>query len=70
MDIVQSFLFSIGRCPLSLYEQRIMCIIVKHASMFRSNKVMKSQLYKWDVNEDDIKITLSVRDVLGDDNKH
>lgn len=70
MDIVQSFLFSIGRCPLSLYEQRIMCIIVKHASVYRVDKKMKSQLFAWDVNSDDIKITLSVRDVLGDDNKH
>ena len=70
MDIVQSFLFSIGRCPLSLYEQRIMCIIVKHASMFRNSDVMKRTLYAWDVNNYDLNIKLSISDVLGDDDKH
>ena len=70
MDIVQSFLFSIGRCPLSLYEQRIMCIIVKHSSLFHYDKVMKSNLFTWDVNNCDMNITLSIRDVLGDDDKH
>ena len=70
MDIVQSFLFSIGRCPLSLYEQRIMCIIVKHASMFHNGDVMKRTLYAWDVNNYDLNVKLSIRDVLGDDDKH
>lgn len=70
MDIVQSFLFSIGRCALSLYEQRIICIIVKHASLFRYDKVMKTNLFSWDVNNCDMNITLSIRDVLGDDDKH
>lgn len=70
MDIVQSFLFSIGRCPLSLYEQRIMCVIVKHASMFRNGDVMKRTLYAWDVNNYDLNVKLSIRDVLGDDDKH
>lgn len=70
MDIVQSFLFSIGRCPLSLYEQRIMCVIVKHASIYRLDKKMKSQLFKWNLNNEDVNITLAVRDILSDDNKH
>ena len=70
MDIIQSFLFSIGRCPLSLYEQRIMCVIVKHASMFRYDKVMKSTLYAWDVNNYDLNVKLSISDILGNDDKH
>lgn len=70
MDIVQSFLFSIGRCPLSLYEQRIMCVIVKHASMYSKSKLMKSQLHKLDIHNFDLSVSLSIRDVLGDDDKH
>ena len=70
MDIVQSFLFSIGRCPLSLYEQRIMCVIVKHASMFHYGDVMKRTLYAWDINNYDLNIKLSISDVLGDNDKH
>lgn len=70
MDIVQSFLFSIGRCPLSLYEQRIMCVIVKHASMYHYGDVMKRTLYAWDINNYDLNVKLSIRDVLGDDEKH
>lgn len=70
MDIVQSFLFSIGRCPLSLYEQRILCVIVKHASAFSNSKLMKSELHKWDIHNYDLSVSLSIRDVLGDDDKH
>lgn len=70
MDIVQSFLFSIGRCPLSLYEQRIMCVIVKHSQRFGYSKLMKQNLFSWDVTNCDMTITLSIRDVLGDDDKH
>lgn len=38
--------------------------------MFRNGDVMKRTLYAWDVNNYDLNVKLSIRDVLGDDDKH
>ena len=70
MDIVQSFLFSIGRCNLTVYEQRILCMIVKSARDRTARKLMKSEMYAWNVDEDNLAISVAMRDILSDGDQH
>lgn len=70
MDIVQSFLFSIGRCNLTIYEQRILCMIVKSARNRTARKLMKSEMYAWNVDEDNLAISVAMRDILSDGDQH
>ena len=70
MDIVQSFLFSIGRCNLTIYEQRILCMIVKSARDRTARKLMKSEMYAWNVDEDNLAISVAMRDILSDGDQH
>lgn len=70
MDIVQSFLFSIGRCNLTVYEQRILCMIVKSARDRTARKLMKSEMYAWNVDEDNLAISVAMRDILSEGDQH
>ena len=70
MDIVQSFLFSIGRCNLTIYEQRILCMIVKSARDRTARKLMKSEMYAWNIDEDNLAISVAMRDILSDGDQH
>lgn len=70
MDIVQSFLFSIGRCNLTVYEQRILCMIVKSARDRTARKLIKSEMYAWNVDEDNLAISVAMRDILSDGDQH
>lgn len=70
MDIVQSFLFSIGRCNLTIYEQRILCMIVKSARDRTARKLMKSEMYAWNIDEDNLAISVAMRDILSEGDQH
>lgn len=70
MDIVQSFLFSIGRCNLTVYEQRILCMIVKSARDRTARKLMKNEMYAWNIDEDNLAISVAMRDILSDGDQH
>lgn len=70
MDIIQSFLFSIGRCNLTVYEQRILCMIVKSARNRTARKLMKNEMYAWNIDEDNLAISVAMRDILSDGDQH
>lgn len=70
MDIVQSFLFSIGRCNLTVYEQRILCMIVKSARDRTARKLMKNEMYAWNIDEDNLAISVAMRDILSEGDQH
>lgn len=70
MDIVQSFLFSIGRCNLTIYEQRILCMIVKSARGRTARKLIKSEMYAWNIDEDNLAISVAMRDILSEGDQH
>lgn len=70
MDIVQSFLFSIGRCNLTVYEQRILCMIVKSARDRTARKLIKSEMYAWNIDEDNLAISVAMRDILSEGDQH
>lgn len=70
MQIIQSFLFSIGRGGLSLYEQRILLCVVENCQVLYKGKII-SRLKKEDIDIPQyIKIVVNARDILSDGSKH
>lgn len=68
MELVQSFLLSVTRVRLSLYEQRILTKIVEHGQGVI--KGLSKQQYKYITNPfDNEKITLPIRYILSDGTK-
>lgn len=68
MELIQSFLLSVTRVRLSLYEQRILTKIVEHGQSVI--KGLSKQQYKYITNPfDNEKITLPIRYVLSDGTK-
>lgn len=68
MELVQSFLLSVTRVRLSLYEQRILTKIVEHGQSVI--KGLSKQQYKYITNPfDNEKITLPIRYILSDGTK-
>lgn len=70
MQIIQSFLFSIGRGGMSLYEQRILLAVVENCQELYKGKV----IYKLKPEDIDIpqalRVVLNARDILTDGSKH
>lgn len=70
MQVVQSFLFSIGRGGLSLYEQRLLLSIVDNVQVFVKGKVLK-KLKKNDINLPHyLRIVVDVSTLLTDGSTH
>ena len=70
MDIIQSFLFSVSRVSLSLYEQRIIVKVVEHAQKVIEGRNMSANLKKLPHDFDNVKISLPARYVLDENNDH
>lgn len=72
MQLIQSYIFSVCRSSLSLYEQRIILRIVEHAQVMFKEQTMKEIVGSRISVNDNIKITLTLRDVMSsnDTSKH
>lgn len=70
MEIVQSFIYSVARVKLSLYEQRILLKVIEHAQVVLKGKLIKNMLFRMQHDLDNVKIELPVRYVLSDHSSH
>lgn len=69
MQLVQSYIFSVCRSSLSLYEQRIVLRIVEFAQTMLAGVTMRDVVGSQMSVDDNVKISLSLRDVMCDDGK-
>ncbi len=69
MQLVQSYIFSVCRSSLSLYEQRIVLRIVEFAQTMLADVTMRDVVGKQMSVDDNVKVTLSLRDIMCDDDK-
>lgn len=70
MDLIQSFVFTVGRCGLGRYEQRILMKIVEHAQQSLAGKLIKNNLTQWQHDYDNVLMSFPVRDLMLDNDKH
>ena len=70
MEIVQSFIYSVARVKLSLYEQRILLKVIEYAQVVLKGKLIKNMLFRMEHDLDNVKIELPVRYVLTDGSQH
>lgn len=70
MEIVQSFIYSVSRVQLSLYEQRILLKVIEHAQMVLKGKLVKNCLFRMEHDLDNVKIEVPVRYILSEGSKH
>lgn len=70
MEIVQSFIYSVARVKLGLYEQRILLKVIEHAQVVLKGKLIKNMLFRMQHDLDNVKIDLPVRYILQDGSKH
>lgn len=69
MQLVQSYIFSVCRSSLSLYEQRIVLRIVEFAQTMLADVTMRDVVGSQMSVDDNVKVTLSLRDIMCEDNK-
>lgn len=69
MQLVQSYIFSVCRSCLSLYEQRIVLRIVEFAQTMLADVTMRDVVGSQMAVDDNVKVTLSLRDIMCDDDK-
>lgn len=69
MQLVQSYIFSVCRSSLSLYEQRIVLRIVEFAQTMLADVTMRDVVGSHLSVDDNIKVSLSLRDIMCDDDK-
>lgn len=70
MEIVQSFIYSVARVKLGLYEQRILLKVIEHAQIVLKGKLIKNMLFRMEHDLDNVKIDLPVRYIMQDGSKH
>lgn len=70
MEIVQSFIYSVARVKLGLYEQRILLKVIEHAQVVLKGKLIKNMLFRMEHDLDNVKIDLPVRYIMQDGSKH
>lgn len=70
MEIVQSFIYSVSRVELSLYEQRILLKVVEFAQSKLKGRIMKNSLFRMEHDLDNVRIEIPVRYILTDGSKH
>lgn len=69
MQLVQSYIFSVCRSSLSLYEQRIVLRIVEFAQTMLADVTMRDVVGSQMSVDDNVKISLSLRDIMCGDDK-
>lgn len=69
MQLVQSYIFSVCRSSLSLYEQRIVLRIVEFAQTMLAGVSMLDVVGSQMSVDDNVKVTLSLRDIMCEDTK-
>lgn len=70
MEIVQSFIYSVSRVELSLYEQRILLKVVEFAQSQLKGRLIKNSLFRMSHDLDNVRIEIPVRYILTDKSKH
>lgn len=70
MELIQSFVYTIQRSKLTLYEQRILLKIVEHAQTRLRGLVIKDNLYKWQHDFDNVEMLIPIKDILTDGSQH
>lgn len=70
MEIVQSFIYSVSRVELSLYEQRILLKVVEFAQSKLKGRILKNSLFRMEHDLDNVRIEIPVRYILSDGSKH
>ena len=70
MEIMQSFIYSISRVKLGLYEQRILLKIVEHAQSRIKGVVIKNHLEQWQHDFDNVQMMIPIKDLLSDGSQH
>lgn len=70
MEIVQSFIYSVSRVELSLYEQRILLKVVEFAQSQLKGRLLKNSLFRMEHDLDNVRIEIPVRYILSDGSKH
>ena len=69
MQLVQSYIFSVCRSSLSLYEQRIVLRIVEFAQTMLADVTMRDVVGSQMSVDDNVKVSLSLRDIMCEDDK-
>ena len=69
MQLVQSYIFSVCRSSLSLYEQRIVLRIVEFAQRVLAGDTMRDIVGRRLSIDDNVHISLNLRDIMCDDDK-
>lgn len=70
MEIVQSFIYSVSRVELSLYEQRILLKVVEFAQSQLKGRLLKNSLFRMEHDLDNVRIEIPVRYILTEGSKH
>lgn len=70
MELIQSFVYTIQRSKLTLYEQRILLKVVEHAQSRVRGLVIKDNLYKWQHDFDNVEMLIPIKDILTDGSQH
>lgn len=70
MQLVQSFIYSISRVPLSLYEQRLLLKVVEHAQIRLKGMLIKDHLERISHDFDNVQIVVPIRELLDEGNQH
>lgn len=70
MELIQSFIYSIQRVKLSLYEQRMLLKVVEYAQSRVAGLLVKNDLTKWQHDFDNVKMEIPIKDILSDGSQH
>ena len=71
MFLVQSYIFSVARVHLSLYEQRLLLKIVEHAQLACGGELIKKRMKALSTADfENVEIKVSVADILGSNSNH
>lgn len=70
MEMIQSFIYSISRIKLNLYEQRILLKVVEHAQARIRGLVVAKDLSQWQHDFDNVQMIVPIKDILTDGSQH
>lgn len=70
MQLIQSFIYSITRVSLTLYEQRILLKVVEHAQIRLKGLLIKEHLERMQHDFDNVQILVPIKELLDDGNQH
>lgn len=70
MELIQSFIYSISRVKLSLYEQRILLKVVEYSQSRLKGLTIARNLEQWQHDFDNVKMIIPIKDILTDGSQH